>query len=365
MNQGNKPPSPDQKKISHLGAVVLCLLALLYLTGCSDSLPEPQEMGNMALLRSFAVDQGENYRVTVSTGLQRKGLSQVEPLVLQAQSSSLQGACGKITAQSDDYVFFGYIDQLLLGEELAREGVNHTLDFFAHNSQLSLGTALWLTEGEAGTLLQENPEEEKLSNLMEESNLGVGGITRKVGEVLTDLRQQGDSYLPILGQRTDGTLIERGYGLLSGESLVEILEGELARGLELLLCHPQLQEFSVFDGVYALELSQIRSCLEGKWDESGGLYGIQIQLSLLGDVLEAPHWGELEGDVLLQIEQDLAEQCNETLWKLQDSGCDALHIQEQFAMKYCGYWQEYGQDWDFSRLSLSTKVTVEIVGHQR
>ena len=97
----------------------------LLLTGCSG-LPAAREMGDMALLRTMGIDAAANgVAVTGSTGPRAKGLqAEDEPaLILSADRESLSGACLAMQGQSDSYVFFGYVDQLLLGQELAERGV--------------------------------------------------------------------------------------------------------------------------------------------------------------------------------------------------------------------------------------------------
>ena len=87
----------------------------------------------MALLRTMGVDAGEkegDLRVTVSTGKRAAGLQGEgqPPLILSAEGGSLSSACLAMQGLSDSYVFYGYVDQLLLGEELALEGVQTVLD---------------------------------------------------------------------------------------------------------------------------------------------------------------------------------------------------------------------------------------------
>ena len=114
--------------------LALCLL----LTGCSG-LPTAREMGDMALLRTLGVDPSPaGVSVTGSTGPRAKGLQgDREPaLTLSADRESLSGACLAMQGQSDSFVFFGYVDQLLVGEELAKEGVRPVLDYFSRDAEL-------------------------------------------------------------------------------------------------------------------------------------------------------------------------------------------------------------------------------------
>ena len=102
----------------------LAALGCLLLTGCSG-LPYAREMGDMALLRTMGVDAAEGeLTVTVSTGPRPRGLQGEgeAALTLSAAGTSLSGALLALQERSGSYLFFGYVDQLLVGEELARQG---------------------------------------------------------------------------------------------------------------------------------------------------------------------------------------------------------------------------------------------------
>ena len=136
-----------------LAAAVLAASVAL-LAGCGKAaLPYAREMGDMALLRTMGVDAGEkdgDFRVTVSTGRRAAGLQGEgqPPLILSAEGGSLSSACLAMQGLSDSYVFYGYVDQLLLGEGLALEGIQTVLDYFAQDVELGLGTQLWLIRGD-------------------------------------------------------------------------------------------------------------------------------------------------------------------------------------------------------------------------
>ena len=234
--------------MKRMGAAA-ALAAVLLLSGCGKAaLPYAREMGDMALLRTMGVDAGEEagqVRVTVSTGKRAAGLQgeSQPPLILSAAGESLSAACLSMQGLSDSYVFYGYVDQLLLGEEAALEGVEPVLDYFSRDVELGLGAQVWLVRGgtaqaaiEAGG---ETGVDSRLSTLQTDSEMGAAGITRTAGEVFSSLLEQGCAYLPALraagaeeGEQT--ALLEAGYGVLRDGALAGCLEGESAKGLELL-----------------------------------------------------------------------------------------------------------------------------------
>lgn len=359
MNHKEKLPSSGEKfqspqeKVRYLLQVVLVCLALLFLSSCGSYLPQAQEMGNMALLRSFAVDKGDTWQVTVSTGTQGNDIP--EPLLLQGEGLTLQGACDNINQYSKDYVFYGYVDQLLLGRELASQGVEKVLQYFATQEELSLGTGIWLCQGDALDLLEHSSDQgtsEHLRTLREESHLGTGGITRQVGEVYGDLLEQGASFLPLV-KRSDQGLEQGGYGILKGEVLVDLFQGEEAQGLELWMSHPQLLELNLSQGAYAVQLEEYHWKVEAHW-EGDTLQSIAVEVDIQADLLEGPPYAE--GDILPHLEAKIDQLCSNTLLRLQEQEADVLALGEKIrfpSKELASLWQEY-----FPTVLVDTKVSV-------
>ena len=130
----------------------LALAAALLLSGCG-ALPRPREMGDMALLRVMGVDRGEGGpAMSAATGPQ----APEQPARLwQGEGTSLSAAAQAIQSRSDRYVFFGYVDQLLLGEDQSRRGVEDIFAYVARDAQLSLAARLWIIQdGEAHGALE-------------------------------------------------------------------------------------------------------------------------------------------------------------------------------------------------------------------
>lgn len=225
-------------------AAALCGAVMFLLPGCGgERLPYAREMGDMALMRTMGVDTGEGgaeqLHVTVSSGRRARGLQgEAEPpLVLSAERESISSACLAMQGLSDSYVFYGHVDQLLLGEELSRRGILETLQYFSQDQELGMGTQVWIVRGgtaaEAISAEQERGVESRLSTIQTDSEMGMAGMTRTVGETLTSLMEDGSAYLPGLVPGEDGALLEAGYGVVKDGMLAGWLTGEQARGLEL------------------------------------------------------------------------------------------------------------------------------------
>ena len=226
--------------------LVLMLAQCLLLAGCTG-LPKPREMGEMALVRTVGVDGGAPaVTLTVSTGERSSGTegNKQPPLILTGEGASLSAAAQELRAHSDSYVFSGYVDQVLVGEGADLRDV---LGWFAHDDELALGAKLWLLRdmsasqavGEAG----ETGVERRLSALELDEKLGAAPMTRTAGDIYSSLLDRGCVFIPALtGERE---LTCAGYAVVRGEEIRGYLEGEAARGLELLAERPAAEVLEI------------------------------------------------------------------------------------------------------------------------
>ena len=355
----------------------LALSGVLLLSGCSATLlPYAREMGDMALLRTMGVDAGEGdyqVEVTVSTGKRAYGLQgESQPsLILSAQRESLSAACLAMQGLSDSYVFYGYVDQLLLGEELTKRGVWPVLDYFAQDAQLGLGVQMWAIRGaNAAQAVQAGGEsgvESRLSTLQTDSEMGAAGASRTAGEVFSDLLERGSAYLPALRiQETDQegqtALLEAGYAVLKDGVLAGYLEGESAKGLELLVNQ-------VPSDVLEVPLSQGRVVVRVTGSalvctprmEGEQLTAMDLNCRITAEVAEVE--GELSQEDLEQVKQavDSRQQrrLTQALERLQSWGADCVGLGQRLAMANPAQGETLLAAWPEVFPSLPAQVSVE------
>lgn len=348
-------------------AAAVCLL----LAGCSG-LPTGREMGDMALLRTMGVDTAPaGVGVTGSTGPRAKGL-QAEgeaALTLVADQASLSGACLAMQGQTDSYVFFGYVDQLLLGEELAERGIRPVLDYFARDAQLGLGAQLWLVRGatarEAVASGGREGVDSRLETLQHDSEMGAASITRTAGEVYTDLLEQGAAFAPALGlsgEKND-KLTQWGYGILKEGALAGFLAGEAARGLELLAGGPsadmmtiELPENKVSVRVVS---ARTRSRLIFQGDSLSALEldcKVEVRLS---EYRRAPENRELEQLKTAVAARERAR-VEDALGQLRDWRADCAGLGARAAMACPAQWRELRESWPERFASIPLELRIEV-----
>ena len=352
------------------GLCGLLVLACLLLSGCG-SLPYAREMGDMALLRTMGADlREEELRLTVSTGPRARGLQgeQQPALVLSAQAGSLSAAALELQGLSESYVFFGYVDQLLLGESLAREGVEPVLDYFARDVELGLGAQLWLVQGasaeEAVRSGGEQGVDGRLSTLRNDGEMGVAAITRTAGEVLSDLLEWGSAYVPALvcaEEEGSVSLLESGYAVLKDGRLAGFLEGEAAAGLELLTGRnsADVLEVLVSDQLTAARVTGVDTRCSLEEDRLRIICRIQARLS----EYQSPLNEKEQEEVVLQLEMREEARLRAALERMQawEADCTGLGPRADLASpgRQCDAetWPE-----EFARKNLALEVQVILQG---
>ena len=353
-------------------APLLAVITALLLTGCSG-LPTAREMGDMALLRTLGVDPSPaGVSVIGSTGPRAKGLQgDGEPaLTLSADRPSLSAACLAMQGQSDSFVFFGYVDQLLVGEELAKEGVRPVLDYFARDRELGLGAQLWLVRGaEARQAVTSGGEEgldRRLETLRHDGDMGIASVARTAGEVYTDLLEQGCAFVPALAlSGGEGPLVQGGYGILRGEELAGFLEGEEARGLELLFGGPcgHVLDLALGDEGTAVRVlsARTKSSLELRGED---LIALKVDCKVearLTEYRDPPGEGELERIGSL-VEARERARIEGALERLRAWGTDCTGLGAEAAMARPAQWQALRADWParFAQVPIEIQVEVRI-----
>lgn len=354
--------------------ICMALLLAALLTGCGRWLPQAREMDDMALMRTMGVDAGEQsgqLTVTVSSSRRARGIQGEEekPLILSATRPSISGACLAMQGLSDSYVFYGHVDQLLLGEKLAQQGVLETLEHFSQDQELGLGAQAWLIRGEqAQAAIQAGKEtgvDNRLSSLQADGEMGAAGLSRTVGEVLTGLLEDGSAYLPALelsqGEGEDTALLEYGYGVLKNGVLTGWLTGEKARGLELAQGQPgadllELEEATVRVNTAALTCTPLVT--------DGNLEGLELDLRLSAQV-EQTHAREIDRELLKQkIQERERSRLLMVLEQLQAWNADCLGLARAAGTARPEQWKLIAQQWEerFPELKCQVRCTVSLTG---
>lgn len=361
-------------------AALAAALALL-LTGCGGGtlLPYAREMADMAMLRAMGLDAGEGrVELTVSTGRRSGGFDgeRKDALVLSAGGKSIASACLAVQGLGDSYVFYGYVDQLLLGEELARQDITRALDYLLQSPELDLGVQLWTVRGSTARQALQNAGDggaaRRLSQLQTDGELGAAGISRTAGEVLTALADGGSTYLPVLdlvsaeegdgGEGAEMVLRSGGYGVVRQGRLVCFLTGDAALGLELLEGHGagRIADVELPGGVRAslrVDGTNLKCKAVFQGEE---LTGLEVLCTVEARVLQSGQ--VLKEDELEQLRRELerleGERVVRALELSQYWDADFANLRRRAGLSDPAHWAAIRAQWEELFRSLDIRVEV-------
>ena len=357
-------------------AVLVCAMLLTMLTGCGSRgwLPYAREMGDTALLRTMGLDgSGERLELTVSTGSRSGGQ---EALVLSAFGESIPAAALAVQSLGDSYVYYGHVDQLLLGEEVAVRGVGPVVDYLAREAELGLGVQLWAvrggTAGQAIRTAGSRGAPERLAQLNTDSELGAANISRSAAELMTVLARGGSTYLPALellnAREGDGggggeqTLVPNGYAILRQGKLVCWVDDETARGIELMeeQVFGQVADLTLSDGTrVSLTVDKVRTgCRPVFRDEE--LTGLDVMCTLSARVAQTGR--RLNETDLEQLQQHLERMEGERVVQALELGqywdADYLGLERRAQMARPDRKSAVQEQWEEVFRSLNIRVEV-------
>jgi len=146
----------------------LLLLFIINLSGCWDR----KDIEDLAFIQVLCVDWKEedgSYQITLELPRPQEirlaaegGFGQGQTaLLVSGTGKSLSEALAAAKAEFPRYLFLGHINALIVGEEVARAGVEPVLDFFSRHPEFRLRTLLLVSRGPARAILATRPGVER------------------------------------------------------------------------------------------------------------------------------------------------------------------------------------------------------------
>ena len=201
--------------------------------------------------------------------------------------------------------------------------------------------------------------ESRLSTIQTDSEMGMAGMTRTVGETLTSLMEDGSAYLPGLVPGEDGALLEAGYGVVKDGMLAGWLTGEQARGLELAAeqVGADILELETRGGGAAVRVTAVSvSCVPEFSGER--LTGLELACRLSLRAEES--WGEPEpAELCAAAEERETARISAALEQLKGWNADCLGLARRAGQMESARWNALRAQWPEVFPELEIQVTVQ------
>lgn len=176
--------------------VFILVISIFFLSGCWNR----TEINDIAIVTAVGLDllEDEKIRLSLQVAIPSK-LGQTSgttgsgksTFIISENGETLSDAYRHLQQKLSRRIFFSHSRVLIIGEELARNGVSHILDFYARYQELRMNNYIMFTKGNAVDVLKNVPTLENVSaqETRELTNLSVGlqiNITDFLDMVLTE-----------------------------------------------------------------------------------------------------------------------------------------------------------------------------------
>ena len=355
-----------------------------------DALPYAYEIEDTVLLRTLGVDVGtqslDGVGVTASSG-ERPAVGDSPGqagVVLSAQADTVSAARTMMQSYGKDELFFGDVEQVVVGEGLAQRGLDDLLALMARDPELRLEARLWVVRGGSASDVLFGGEEsggvdDRLDAMESNADQGAATLPRTAREALVDLARSGTTFLPALAQgpsrpgdgaEGDTTVSTAGYALFRDGALCGWAAGEEAHGIHLLLGRADggLLECAAPDGArVALLLTGVRTGYTPIF-RGGALAGLEVKCTVEARLAEVRGGDALSREELAWLEAETARLCRTRMETALSHSraleADYLNLRQRAALSAPWRKDELEQDWeeDFPGLTFTVNVQVKVAG---
>lgn len=371
------------------------LILSLFLTGCWDQ----RELDELAITLAIGIDKVEDeYQVTaqvvVPSEVSMKGsMGGAAVTLFQESGETVYVALRKITKDSPRKIYPGHLRMLVLGDELAREGVGESLDLLARDWELRSDFYVVVAKEMAAseilnvtTELENIPANKMFSSLKtsDENLAGTSGITLDMlisgiisegkEAVLTGIQLTGDEEIGSSKQNmetiTPSVRIQYDHlAVFKKDKLVGWLNEEESRGYANITNSIKSTVTAIScpnEGTATIEVNQFHSEMKG--NISNGKPEVDIKIKAEGNV------GEVECPINLVkqetidelekiYEKETKELINQTITALQKKyEVDIFGFGEAIHRSNPKEWKKMKERWneEFSDLTVNVKIDMKI-----
>ena len=326
--------------------VLLFLLCpLLLAAGCGSLRSQRRELEQLRLVETLGLDPGPDG--VVLTLAASSGANGERPLCCSAAGASVSEAIERLRERSlENTLFCGHLQHLLLGEALAREGLDAFLSYVCRSSDLRLDLPVYvlLDASARDAMTAAGSGDKGIVDALEA--LGplreTGPRPSTAGTILRDLENRGCALVRTLrltptaeeGEASGRTAAPEGYAVLLDGRLRDLVGPEEAVAADLLTgalepCTLALE----LPGrrVVSLELEDGSLRLLPGWGENGALESLELELSVRAVVLELDGFDQIADesarDVLnVRLETELSRRIGAVLQQARSLKADFLGL---------------------------------------
>jgi spore germination protein KC/spore germination protein len=381
----------SHKLVMRFGAAALLLpLCSLLLTGCWDR----TELNDMAFALSTAIDKEPDgsYRVAYMLPLPGQmgggsggggGTGGKESYYIDSETgATIREAADKLQKRLSRQLFVSHSRTVLIGEELAKEGISELFDTIPRLPESRLSAFMVVTKGPAWKLLGAKPKLERFpAESVRELAKAPGAMKENAKDVAVALSLNSDPVIIYMGRKQSEKGDEPsqeievlGYAQMKGDKLVGIFNTEMTRGLMWLrtavkpynvtLLDPQSRKSLVV--LVSHGTTHITTELEGS--------SVTVHIELEASAKVRENYSDLDMNEtadIHKVESLLSNQIKtnvkQTIAQMQSRGTDSAHIGNYVWRKFPAAWYDriepqWHQVFKNAKFDVQVKTSITDVG---
>lgn len=372
-----------------MGLILCCLLLL---TGCMES----RELKERTIIEAVGIDREEGIYSLIfqkyepSTGqgsLESSSSGSRKSRPVESEGRSISEAIDRVTHYNGNEVFLGNSTYIVMGEDLAKEGILQELHYFNGENEISPSTFLVVADGSAKELISAQAESKESSastirDILEQGQrngvIGRGSIMDVMKRLVDD---SASPYLPVIsaikeekeggedsGGENKSTVFKiTGMAVFDREKMKDIIPIDEAKGI--LWANDEIRRalLVVADrqlGILSAEIQDSKTKIETSVTD--GIPSFHLNIECSAQLLEVI--GENRSGILNKQGQKRAEQLfEEEIRSLTEEAirrcftedqCDVFRFCDYVKRNSPEYWEQIKNRW--KELMPDCKITVSV-----
>ncbi|WP_405114848.1 Ger(x)C family spore germination protein [Paenibacillus sp. FSL K6-1217] len=385
----------NAKGLLHLFAIAILVLPL---GGCWNS----RELNELAIVSGIGMDlvpETDEYRVTFqlvnpsSTSTSTSpGSGKPAVVVVSATDKTMFGALRRASKHATRQLFFAHTQLIVLGEPLARDGINEIFDIFERSHELRLNSEVLVARGsDAASVLKLLTPVESLPALglvkKTQNTSSVWGENRPISvfNVIQGITGEGDLTINAVKIRGDAEEGKKKSNLEGSETLTEMMmnglgvfrKGKLlywmkdseARGTEWLLNEIEETVLNIDSGdkKEAIAVNIIYSRTELNTTIENGIPVFHVTIAEEGSINETDSFVDLsKREEIMKLEHQLEKQTRKEVMQAFQKGqqleSDIFNFGNELKRTKPQEWAALDRDWGriFAQGKLDLKIKAYI-----
>lgn len=378
-------------------ALAICAVFLLALglTGCNSEYGDDgREIRDRLIVQGMGVDRTEDgYLLTLQAfntavaGGQDDGMSGNVTRIYEASGATIADALRNVTLTSGRRPLYSHNWVIVFGADVAREGLNETLDFFVRDYSTRATVDLAVARGKAAEVIRSPFNGSSIPAREIQMALKMGQVNAKtlqlpLHEAVTLLEDKtSDVYLPLLkplrdeGKELDTVLVD-GLAVFREGKYAGDLSAEETRSLLFLTGQIESGDLVVEGesfGKASLEIIKSKTKYETEMKNGAPAYRVTVDCVCDLNEIERADFGSVEGPVRAQIEQALSAMLEGQLRRtaeicLQSYRSDVLRLGNRLWLAQPSEFRKVENRWrevlPKAELTIEVKTTVRRTGQK-